>query len=130
MTTDELKRREQLVHLTFVDFFEAIARITNFYPLPTQELLTEHNSRSCAHFFRQGLAGMHKGRALLRKKTKWADEEQWDASLAEPLEMIITLILARLDADGNGGRLTRADLVATRKRQSEEAAAKTSVLAG
>ena len=49
--TDEIKRRDKLVHLTFVDFLEAIARLCTFKALPTPELIEAIGAHSCAAYF-------------------------------------------------------------------------------
>jgi len=56
--TDELRSREMLTNLTFVDFVEAVARLSVYKVLPSpQTLLTAECDRAC-HFFEQARAGL------------------------------------------------------------------------
>jgi len=111
--TDEQKRRQKLTHLRYEDFLEAVARVTTFKPLPTAEQLRAHKAGSAAHFFRQAEQGLHEGRALL-KPVDWREEEQRDESLVEKLEMLLSIILERLDEDKDGA-ISKKDLASRRK---------------
>jgi len=100
--TDDLKRRTVLTHLSYVDFLEALARITTFKPLPTAALLESTGAKSCAHFFMQAKAGMHGPKQQLHKPVLWQEEEVASRSLAEPLRMLLELFIERLDLTGTG----------------------------
>ena len=95
--TDDLKRRVGCVHLTYVDFLEAIARVCTIKPLPTAAILAETSCRSVAHFFSQPLL-----LAKLRRPIRWQEEEVSQNALAEPLRMVISLMIERLDTSGTG----------------------------
>ena len=99
--TDDMKRRIVLTHLSYVDFLEALARITTFRPLPTQALLKSTGSRSPEHFYMLATAGLHKGKQQLRK-VAWYEEEESTATLAEPLRILLELIVERFDTAGAG----------------------------
>lgn len=126
--TDEIKRREKMQHLSYVDFLEAMCRILSFKPLPTSELLKQHSSRSCAHFFVQEEQGVHEGRKLLRRPFDWREERlegstNGGATLRPPLEMLISLLFERLSTTGD--LLTRSELknrLAKRAEEKREAA--------
>ena len=97
--TDDLKRRRDLVHMKYVDFLEALARVTTFKPLPTALQLAQANVRSCAQFMSQPKLV----RRELRRSLRWQEEEVATSTpLEEPLEMLLSLIVERLDGDGNG----------------------------
>ena len=127
--TDEVRRRERMQHLTFVDFVEALARILTFKAMPTHELLKAHSARSCAHFFLQEEQGLHEGRKLCRRAADWR-EDRVDATtsqtaLRQPMEMIISLLFERLSSLGE--HVTRQELKgrlvarAEAKREAAEA---------
>ena len=126
--TDEIKRRERMMHLSFIDFCEALGRVITFKPLPTQDLLKAHSARSAAHFFLQEEQGVHEGRKLCKLPIKWGEEKvdpaTGGAMLRPPLEILISLIFERLSATGD--MLTRQELKkrllarAEAKRQAAE----------
>ena len=49
-TTDEVKRREKLIHLGFLGFLEALARLVCFKPMPTPAQVAESNAGSASQF--------------------------------------------------------------------------------
>merc|ERR1712087_553700 len=51
--TDEIKRREKMMNLTFEGFIEALARITCFKALPTSMEVVGRNCGSIAEFMSQ-----------------------------------------------------------------------------
>ena len=86
--TDEIKRREKMQHLAFVDFLEALARVVTFKPMPTTELLKQYGARSCAHFFKQEAEGVHEGRKLLLSPAVDWREKGADAATAGFLRQV------------------------------------------
>ena len=106
--TDEVKRRLQLTHLTYVDFLEALARITTFKPLPTEANLKECKALSVPHWYRQANARLHAGVAMLRP-VRWIEEELNYAPLRPPLEALLALMIDHLDAN-HDGIVTRKEL--------------------
>ena len=134
--TDEVKRRDKMMHLNFTDFIEALCRVCTFKPLPTTELLKTHGARSCAHFFQQETQGLHDGRKLCGRAVDWREKEvsanTSSNAMRQPLEMLISLIFERLSATGDmltrqelkGRLIARADAkreAAEAKRAAEEA---------
>ena len=99
-TTDDLKRRTALVHLQYVDFLEALARIATFKRLPTKGQLAQHGCTSCASFFAQ--PKLVEAELLAAGPMSWQQEETSPVPLEEPLEMLLSLLVERLDSDGNG----------------------------
>ena len=109
--TDEVKRRDKMQNLNFVDFIEALARICTFKQLPTQQLLKAYEARSCAHFFVQEAQGVHEGRKMCpRLAVDWKDKEvpKNDNSLRQPFEMLISLLFERLSTTSEN--LTKGQL--------------------
>ena len=122
LVTDEVKRRVPLIHLSFIDFLEALARICTMKPLPTPEILKECHALTVPHWYQQAAEGKHAGNAMLRR-VKWAEEEVSSASLAQPLEALIELLKERLDCN-HDGVVTRTELKrykAQRLRQPKSA---------
>jgi len=111
--TDEIKRREKMIHLTFTDFLEALARLCTFKPLPTSELLGAMGVFSCATYFEKAkelnttIDGIDE--ALVLPPLDWTAEEVSTSALGPTLEMLILLILERLDANCDG-IVTRKEL--------------------
>ena len=99
--SDELRRRNKYTTANYVDFLEAIARLTTFMPLPNAEQLVLYNEKSAMDFLDGIENGRHDGSALLKGETTWESEEVSQEDLAPPLEMLINLILDRLDKDGS-----------------------------
>lgn len=109
-----------MLHLTFEDFVEALARITTFKPLPTQRDFDELSARSgarvdnCAEFF----DALHRegGKAALAAfndahEVDWAEAEtERGRPLAETLELVLDLVIRRLDQN-NDRKLTAVDWV-------------------
>ena len=111
--TDEVKRREKMQNLNFVDFIEALARVCTFKGLPSSELLKTWGARSCAHFFLQEEQGVHEGRKLCKPPVNWQEKEVSSSSsmanpLRQPFEMLISLIFERLSTTAED--LTKAQL--------------------
>ena len=112
--SDELKRRTKLVHMTYFDFCEALARITTLKPLPTRTHLVQCNAATVGKFYMQAMAGLHAGVKMCRKP-RWQEDEVSEASNKEPLEILISLIIERLDTNGDG-IVSRNDLKERVKR--------------
>jgi len=94
--TDEVKRSEKMLQLTYVDFLEALARVCCFKPLPDPNLLKAHNARSVGHFFQQAKDGMHAGVALLRRPLHWQAEESSSEPLRSSLDALFSFVLEKL----------------------------------
>ena len=137
--SDELKRRHKLSTCTFVDFCEALGRICTRFPLPSPEVLAKYGSRSAKTFFDEIKAGKHDGNVMLPQRASTSfdphesqarhqsgalttemvpeHEEVKDASVAPALEMLIGLILERLDSDANG-KIDKKELEQRRLRRA------------
>ena len=90
-------------YLTYVDFLEALARITTFKPLPSEALIQNVGATSCANYLENAAAGMYKApEQKMRRPLSWREEEVTEAPLAEPLKLLLSVIIARLDEDGSG----------------------------
>ena len=123
--TDEVRRREKMQHLSYIDFCEALCRILAFKPLPSNELLRTYNAKSAAHFFEQVERGEHEGAAQMRRAFDWREERDPNgtgtggAALRPYLEILISLIFERLSTSDE--MLTRKEL---KKRLERRAQAK------
>ena len=96
---------------------QALARITTFKPLPSNELLKMHSARSCAHFFLQESQGLHEGRKLCSRPADWREKEITTSTtnsatnvMRQPMEMLISLLFERLSTSCDN--LTRQELKA------------------
>jgi len=122
--TDEVRRAEQLLHLTYVDFLEALARICCFKRLPTPEDLKANQSRSVGHFYQQAEADASLLDGL-DEPLDWQEEEGSSEPLRLPLETLQSLVLERLAQ--SEAMLTRKELrvrlvAKQRKREKMRAA--------
>jgi len=110
--TDELRRRQKVVDATFVDFLEALARITTFKWLPTQPVL---DAASAADPEFDGsvesfLANLNSGRwkePVLRMldipdRWDWDEREKSSDDLAPELESLLMLMFERLGGGAKG----------------------------
>jgi len=127
--SDELKRRQAFVSATYVDFLEIIGRMCTFLDMPTREMLVSYGARSAKEFYDHIIQGKHDGGVLNKTSVTmlgeseelaktgyyWKSEEASDELLEDNLEMLITLILDRLD-DGGDGFIDRADLAKRRMK--------------
>jgi len=104
IVTDEIARRRALLGLSFVDFFEALARVTTMKPLPTAHLVEASGARCASDFFAQLARGEHGGPGSLDKPSR-RSEECSTAPLGEPLEILITMIL-----DGQEEKMRRGSV--------------------
>jgi len=115
---DEVNRRNKLVQMTFVDFLEALGRIAVFKPLPTLrdfaklELHTGVVIENCARFFDvlwatqgdHGIIEFNESHEL-----DWRVEEtNKGRPLPETIELVVQLLIARIDRDGDG-KISRKD---------------------
>ena len=120
--TDELKRREKLTNANFVDFLEMIARLCIFLSLPTPELLEAYKVNTAAEFYESVSSGEHMGDVLTLwtdfTQPEWFAEESSQESLAFELELLINLILDRLDENGDG-KIDKGDLAQRRKQMMQ-----------
>ena len=107
--TDEVRRRVAMVHLDFVGFLEALARITTFKRLPTPQALKECHALTVPHWFQQAANGEHDGVAMLRPIDWHEEEHNTELPLGQPLEALISLLLDRLDPN-HDGNVTRREL--------------------
>ena len=116
--SDELKRRPKLTTATYVDFLEAIARLCTFTPLPTAGLLEEYQAKSAKEFFDMAASGINDGVVMLGT-ISWEAEEASEEPLAGTLEMMINLILDRMESlrSGRFDRKIFARLRVERQRQ-------------
>lgn len=83
--------------------------MTTMKPLPSAALLESTGSKSVGHFFLSATAGLHQGKKQLKRPMRWQDEETSEASLAEPLRILLSLVVERFDA-ANAGVLTVKEL--------------------
>ena len=123
--TDEVKRSEALLHLTFVEFLEALGRVCTMKPLPTAEMMTINISRSVAHFYSQADDGVHGGNEVLRRPLEWQEEESSEESLRPALETLVSLILERLSSSETllTRKALRARLITKQKKRERLRAA-------
>ena len=128
--SDELKRRHQLTTCSFVDFLEIMGRLTTFMRMPEPEVLEKYECKTAKEFYDQIATGVHEGSVMVkttegpgqRQKSlddlvhafHWYDEEVLLESIDDSLEMLVSLILDRLDESGDG-KIERADLVQRRR---------------
>jgi len=120
--SDELRRRSKLTSATYEDFLEALCRLCTRMVLPTDDLLRKYNARTCKAFFDDVAEGKHRGDVMLRESAlamTWQKEEATDEPLAPTLQMLVGLILDRLDGDSNG-KLTKAELQERRKEGAKK----------
>ena len=108
MTTDEIKRRQWLMNLRFVDFMEALTRIVTMKAMPSEAMLKEYHAHSAAQFFQQADAGTHAGREAL-KPLDWQTAEANHEHLSSALESLLHMIFERLD-NNSDGLITRDEL--------------------
>lgn len=91
--SDELRRRDKYTSANYIDFLEALGRLCTFMPLPSKEQLALYNAASAMEF----LDDEHDGSVLVDENRSWESEEVSDESLAPTLDVLINLILDRLD---------------------------------
>ena len=136
--SDELKRRHQLTTCSFVDFLEIMGRLTTFMRMPEPEVLEKYECKTAKEFYDQIATGVHEGSVMVkttegpgqRQKSlddlvhafHWYDEEVLLESIDDSLEMLVSLILDRLDESGDG-KIERADLVQRRTAAAQIAGA-------
>jgi hypothetical protein len=107
--TDEVKRREKLIHLNFLGFLEAVARLICFKPMPAMDDIMEANAGSASQYFQMMRDGLIDAPHPL--KPSWQEEECSEAPLAPQLDLLIGLLLDRIDENGDG-IVTRQELKA------------------
>jgi len=99
--SDEIKRREKMIHCMHVDFFEALARICCFKALPTDAQMEKVGATTCKQYFDAVAEGLVEGEDRL-KVLNYEEEEASEEDLAIPLEKLLNLIFERFDRDGDG----------------------------
>ena len=117
--SDELRRRFKLTQATYEDFLEALGRVCTRLALPSVQLLEKYVNRSAFEFFQNIEAKRHDGGVLLTRGVEalqWQVEEESDQPLHPTLEMLIGLVLDRLDSDHNG-KIDQQELVERRKKR-------------
>ena len=122
--SDELKRRHKLTRLTYIDFCEALGRVCTRHPLPTTEILAKYGSRTAKQFFDEIAAGKHEGGVLIEKRgteMSFDREETSDQPLAPWLEMLLSLILDRLDSN-HDGKIDKKELDKRRRQRARQRA--------
>ena len=129
--SDELKRRDKLTQADYIDFLEAIARLSTFVSLPDGEHLKKYSCRSAMEFLDLAATGQLKegGRETEQPTLAprdWFKEEDMDEPLSLQLEMLITLILDRFQKEeqASGGspakRTERKTLLTLRRNKTRE----------
>jgi len=126
--SDELKRRHEFVSANYTDFLEMLGRMCTFMDLPTKELLDKYGAKSAKEFYDKQNTGEHDGVVLGKSKSimgddedvakmgfYWKTEESSEVPLEGSLEMLIILMLDRLDESGDG-QVDRMDLLMRRAR--------------
>ena len=120
--SDELKRRTKLTQGTYIDFLEALGRICTRVALPSVQLLEKYGNRSAFEFFEHIAEDKHEGGVMLsqgHEAARWEKEEESEAPLHDSLEMLVGLVLDRLDSDRNG-KIDKAELENRRRRRVQK----------
>ena len=144
--SDELKRRQKHTTANYTDFLEMLGRICTFIDMPTKAMLKKQGVATVKEFYDSGgmTSAVSKRGSVLTEgannlsggkvrattpsgKPKedepqpfyWKTEEESTEPLVNSLEMLINLILDRLD-EGGDGKVCRADLIKRRKRTENE----------
>ena len=97
--TDEIKRRDKLTHLSYVDFLEAIARVSQHKTLPSRELLKMTSCKTPREFFERAKTGMLDPSVTLKEPfyiAKPSHSSRAEEPLAASLEIFIIHMLERL----------------------------------
>jgi len=106
--SDEIKRREKLINMTFVDFLEALCRLCCFKALPTPVQLRKAGVRTVKQFFDADAAGDIPTADKLAPLDYVAEETRREP-LYPTLERLLSLIFDRFDDNGSG-KITKEDL--------------------
>jgi len=113
--TDEMKRRDKMLCLSYVDFIEALARLASFKMLPTSEQLRLTNSASCAHFFEQAASGMLDPGVRDVKEQLYLRRPEEGDQLADYLNTFISWMLEKIGfAEDGEGNFTPPEHIAER----------------
>jgi hypothetical protein len=102
IVTDEVKRREPMMHLSYADFQEALCRALAFKSLPSTDLMKTVDARSVSDFYAKLEAGVIPPELTenMRVAYDWregpAPEGAIDRSIRPQLETFLALIFERL----------------------------------
>eukprot|EP00900_Chrysochromulina_parva_P020753 jgi/Chrpa1/3310/Chrysochromulina_OHIO_Genome00019189-RA len=102
IVTDEVKRREPMMHLSYADFQEALCRALAFKSLPSTDLMKTVDARSVSDFYTKLEAGVIPPELTenMRVAYDWregrAPEGAIDRSIRPQLETFLALIFERL----------------------------------
>jgi len=100
--TDEIRRREKMLHCKFPDFLEAIARITCFKAFPSDEEIDNLGCTNCGEYLdRLVLDGTLKTFNATHA-VDWQEEQEEGCRLEDVLDKLLATIVHRLDTDSNG----------------------------
>jgi len=98
--TDEIKRRDKLMHLSYVDFLEAIARISQHKTLPSRDLLKLTGCKTPRAFFEKAKTGLLDPAVTLKEPyyiAKPHHSSRADEPLSASLEIFIMYMLERFN---------------------------------
>ena len=95
--TDSAKRREKHTQADFVDFCEALCRLTTRIQLPDSETLLRYRVKSVGGFYAKVAQGDLDGAAVMNARGGWLAEETSDEPVAPAFEMLLALITERVE---------------------------------
>ena len=114
---DEIKDRHKLLHLSFVDFLEALVRIAVKKRMPTDEMIARAGTKTVGEFFAKLGPGMaeHKKFVTQHKEHCLAVNDEVGQLVSVALDKLLSLVMyniaERLDMLKAGpGALTRQNI--------------------
>jgi len=98
--SDEVARADAQQQITFVGFMEALCRVVGFVRLPDKQSIAAYNSANLEELYDKVMKGVFQPEALHPgMKVDWQAEEKSVEPIEEQLDMLIRLMLCRLDRD-------------------------------
>lgn len=108
---DEQKRRAKLLSLGFLDFLEALARVTSFKALPTATQLIDTRSETVSDFMVHLQSEGSFNDFLDRNAPDWQSHQRGGRVLEDVLDKLLLLLISAFDR-AKQGYVTPKDLAA------------------
>ena len=93
---DEIKDRHKLLHLSFVDFLEALVRIAVKKRMPTDEMIARAGTKTVGEFFAKLGAGGHAKFVTQHKEHCLAVNDEVGQLVSVALDKLLSLVMYRI----------------------------------
>jgi len=104
--TDELKHRNKLIQLSFVDFLEALLRVACVKRMPTDEQMAKAQCSTAGNFFLRLGGGVETSRFMFQHREHCAAiNDDVGQPLGVALEKLLNTMLTVIADSGSSGRL-------------------------